>query len=288
MSFPSHDQKRIFENTNHKIDPANWDSKAQEVTGKEKDAAYINKDISARKHQIIELFESDAKAGVVFTEAHIRSRLGGEDSEAGNFIGFYRSYINHIKKTKSKAPATIALWESEYKLLAAFAGPLVPFKQVNTAFLNKYHQHLAEHKPAYEITTIHKKLRRLREIIKKAEGAGLMNPDQTKSFDMVKYVEPETTYLTMEQLRTIENNLYSGRYDNQPDLKKTVCFFLVECTSAIRISDWGSFIVEELISDRNFKVRAKKNGEPVYLDLSVFKSLDRITKYISGNGIVRS
>jgi integrase len=64
-------------------------------------------------------------------------------------------------------------------------------------------------------------------------------------------------------------------------MHKIACFFLVECLSGIRFSDWGKFKIETLVKNRNFRVRAQKNKEPIYLPLDKFKRLGRIVDYIA-------
>lgn len=76
--------------------------------------------------------------------------------------------------------------------------------------------------------------------------------------------ETNKTYLTIEELDLIENSM-----DKMTEEEKRIAnYFLLECYSGIRFSDWERFKVERLVVADKLQVRAKKNGEPIYLTLA--------------------
>ncbi len=126
----------------------------------------------------------------------------------------------------------------------------------------------------------------LSEVINKAIDRGLIKPQQVRGYKFPPYIEPETEYLTLEQVNKIGELIYNGSLDHDIRLKTAACFFMLECCGGIRFSDWNNFKVETLITGRNFKVRTTKTKSVVYLDLDVFRSLDKVIQYIQANNIV--
>jgi len=209
---------------------------------------------------------------------------GGKSS---SFTKYYRAYVDSLVAKGNKAKGTIAGWEVEYHWFRNFAGD-VPFSQVNKALLDRYHVYLVNytHKDdsvGYEVTTLHKKLKKLKQVVKMAVGEGFIEARAVTQFEMVKYVQPETNYLTLGNTLDLSSRLYRGEFDGT--VRLVVAFFLVECYGGIRFSDWHRFEVERLINKNKFKVRTQKTGAPVYLDLTVFSSLAKVLDYIKANDL---
>lgn len=76
-----------------------------------------------------------------------------------------------------------------------------------------------------------------------------------------KYESIEPEYLTLKELDLLEE------VELTEDLAIIRDYFLLECYSGLRFSDWSRYVIEQIGNDRNLKVRAKKNGEPVYLPI---------------------
>lgn len=263
----------------HKIPVKYWNDDEQIVKKTFEQSARINDLIEAEKKRVQLAFDEEYKNGTRFAETVIRAIMF-PPVEQDDFILFYRDYVENIRETEKKRPATIAVWDTELTQFTSFVGGSISFRLIDTNLLNKYHQSLV--KAEYLPTTIFKKLKKLRQIIALAIKQELIKPKQVAGFEMVKYVEPETGYLTFPELEAITKKLYSGEYDDNPTLRQVVAFFVVGCYSALRFSDWGKFKVEKLIHKRNFKVSATtKNNKPVYLPLDVFKSLATIVDYIA-------
>lgn len=277
------EKRYVIRALNHKIAVDYWNSEDEVVKSKFHEAPRINGLIQPEKQKLIDVLDVEYKKGVLFDEAVIRSIMFA--GETGDFLAFYRAYIDNIIATKKQAPGSIAVWETQHKELKAYCKGKLTFSQVTGEYLNKYHEFLCAKKPPYEPTTLHKKLKKIKQIVDLAVKLKKIPSDQVAAFDMISYEEPDTNYLTYDHIKAIEKLLYTGNLDAIPNLKLTTAFFLVECLAGIRFSDWGKFKVEKLIHNRNLKVRTTKNGQPVYLDLTVFKSLDRIVKYIAANGM---
>lgn len=210
---------------------------------------------------------------------------------SASFTSFYEAQVEHLKATGKKASGTLAIWDTELAQFKKITGTdHYPFGKITTDFLDWYHRKLVTFKhengkTGYAPTTIHKKLKKLTQIVRLAQRKKLITTNPLDAFEMVRYEEPETHYLTLEQTQKLADMVYKGELDGEPALRNTACFFLVECYAGIRVSDWHKFEVEKLIDRRKFKVRTTKTKTPVYLDLTVFKSLDKILTYIQDNGL---
>lgn len=270
--------KHLPKSTKYKIPTNHWDSE-NEIVKKSfgQEALIINREIHKEKQIIVDRFNEDLKKNVQFTEAYIKSVLNAK-GQAGDFIQFF---YNHLQYIQSKF--TLGYYKHflvEYNKLIAFAGENLSFSDINTSFLERY-----EISMKVAATTKATKMRRLSEIINKAIDQEYISKKQIAGYKWPVYNEPERMYLTLDQTERLANNIYKGEYDSDMELKTVSCYFLVECYSGIRFSDWGKFEVEKLVNQRNLKVRAKKNGEPVYLPLHIFTRLGRIVDYIMDNNI---
>lgn len=201
----------------------------------------------------------------------------GKD-KSGDFHAFHSSYIKYLKSNFS--PGYIKHLEVEQRQLKKYR-PTLRFSDINDDFLEQYEMQLT-----CAATTKHTKMKRLKEVVDRAVAKGKIDGKKVATYKLPPYVEPEGQYLTLPQTEIIANAIYEGDLDFNANIKKVACYFLVECYSGIRFSDWHRFKIETLLRDRNFKVRAKKNKEPVYIPLNVFKRLGTIIDYIVANDIV--
>jgi len=271
-----------FRSYNYKIPAAQWDEVSEVVKKPHIDAGQINAEISAEKDRIADLLKSEARKGTTITSDYIDAVLNPSASH-GSFLRFYDSFIELQRTRHSKGYADHLL--IEYNGVKRFAGNNLQFEDITSDFLERYEMSLASGKKKIAGTTLHIKMKRLKEVIAKAVDRGHIEKKKVAGYKYPPYPEPETFYLTLEQADKIFNNLKSGIYDYDSNVRSVVAFFLVECFSGIRFSDWKRFEIEKLLHDDNLKVRAKKNGEPVYLPLRVFKRLGAIIDYISANKV---
>lgn len=282
--------KAAYPSIKKRIKKEEWDMLRKRVKDNHPNAAHFNALIQQRIGEYQSLITSTQLQHITITKQLIQNLLTGNE-KSDNFIQFYRTYIDNLKITKKKAYSTIQIWETEYNTLIAYSGNSVPFSAITMDFLNGYHQFLSSPKKegrkivTYASTTIFKKLKKIRQIIKLAIDRGRINHEQIQGFEMVKYEQPEKSYLTLEQCKSIENAIYGGKYDHDDTLRQTACYFLVGCYSALRISDWRRFTVEKLIDNESLKVQAQKNKEPIYLSFKTFTSLAKIINYIRDNNI---
>jgi integrase len=281
--------RELYCATGVKVLPDHWVNGS--ITKGVKNYDILNSSISKRildAERKVLLLQSENKP---VTLELVKGLLKPEQQKTEGFLDFYRAYIDNIKITSKKAPGTIAIWETEYNSLKEFTKGVLPFSAVTHDMLDAYHVYLAQYAVrvrdgkdvGYKPTTLHKKLKKLLQIIRSAVRKGKMSATQVDGFEMVKYVEPETHYLTLRQTQELSNRLYAGEFDGNLTMRLVVAFFLVECYGGIRFGDWHRFEVETLIQKSKFKVRTAKTGAAVYLDLSIFTSLAKILDYIKTN-----
>lgn len=271
--------KQIFKPTGYKVNAAHWDSEEQRVKKACPDADLINYKIQQVKAELQEAFKEDLRTGVTFTKEHILSRLQ-PPSDTGDFLTFYREHIAYLRSKKLTA-AYCNHFEIEYNRIKAYGGETLSFRDINSRFLEGYEMSVSK----YANNTINTIFKRLKEIIDKGIVQEKIRPSVLAGYKWPNYQGNERLYLTLGQTEQIGDAIYKGDFLHDPQLNKVACFFLVECYAGIRFSDWGRFSVETLVKDRNLKVRAKKNGEPVYLPLKVFKRLGKIVGYIEKNNL---
>ncbi len=266
-----------YQSTGYKILVKDWDKENQIVKRSCTDFQTINYECQKQRDTIEAVFKDALKKDKSFTEAYIVDTLKPK-SVAGSFLQFYKTFLELQEKRNSSG--YFKHWEMEYRRLEKFAGPNLAFEDITVNFLERYEKSLK-----YAPTTINTIIKRLNEVINRAIERELISPKQVAGFKLPGYKQPETKYLTLAQTEKIANLLYDGKLDSQPLLRTTAAFFLVECYGGIRFSDWSKFEVEKLIEERNFKVRATKNNQPIYLNLDKFKRLDKIIQYIAANDI---
>ena len=103
----------------------------------------------------------------------------------------------------------------------------------------------------------------------KNEGWVTDNPFK-KMESPAKYKNPTREYLVLNELNTLE------KLELSEELNIIKDYFLLECYSGLRFSDWSRFEIETIGKERNLKVNTKKTGEPVYLPIDESPRLSAI------------
>jgi len=269
--------RALSNSTGYKISQQDWNAADQVVKKSHPKADIINREINRERDAIVERLETELKRGTEFTELFLRS-LFESRSASGEFIVFYEQYLNYncIKWTANYYNHYLV----EYNYLVKKFGENLTFADITTQFLQRFEMSLTCAK-----TTKYGKMKKLKQIIDSAITQEFIRPKQLAGYRWPEDGDPEASYLTLDETEIIANAIYAGKLSDDKEMLQVACFFLVECYSGIRFSDWGRFEIETLVHDRNLKVRAKKNGEPVYLPLGVFRRLGRIIDYIQEHNI---
>jgi len=270
--------KPLYKTTKYKVPEKFWDEENEIVLKGFQDYRLINDQIAKSKNEVEDTFKDDLRRGVLFTKAYIENVLKPKTSD-GEFLEFYHNHIRY--RSVSCSPDYIEHFMIEKRKFGEYAGLNVLFSDITTTLLEGYEMSLK-----CATTTKNSKMKRLKEVIDKAVAMGKIKTENIAGYTFPSYEAPERPYLTLDETELIANSIYNGEFDYNARLKTVACYFLIECYSGIRFSDWGRFSVEKLVKDRSLKVRAKKNGEPVYLPLNVFTRLGKIVDYVRDSKIV--
>lgn len=277
--------KRIYYNTGIKIPSKFWvnkkNGKEKEIDSKFKNADILNKTITKSIESADRWILNKELQNEKVTLEMVKKLLDPDRQEKisnGAFIGFYRDYLDLLDTKHTKG--YLRHFEVEYRQLKKFAKGSLSFNEITAEWLESYEKDLKGMS-----TTKHTKMKRLKEVINRAIDRGLIEKKAIAGYKFPGYVQPERFYLTLDQTIKISKDIYSGKYDDDLTMKKIVCYFLIECYSALRFSDWKRFTIEKLINERNLKVRTQKTGAPVYLPLDTFKRLGTIVDYVLDNKI---
>jgi site-specific recombinase XerD len=186
--------------------------------------------------------------------------------------------LDELKKHK-----TLGTWRKnkvDADKLKAYA-PTLSFADVTPVFLTKYHKHLQNE--GLSNNTIWAAFKHIRQVLNHAKSLGVTSYYPFKEWKVPKYKEQPRNYLVKEDLDRLRDLLDKPLNDT---FKLVTAFFLLECYSGIRHSDWAKFNIEKLLDGENMILRATKTGVRVTIPLDVYPSLNWVVSYIRDNGLV--
>lgn len=271
-------KRYIFKTSKLKINQSEWDADNQIIKKNNINARAHNADLTMGMDNIIETMKTANRNGAILTESYLVELLSHDKPRNGSFLTFFEEYIKQKATRTSKA--YIKQLEVEYRCFKNFIKRDIQFSDINSKLLNQYEASLPVSR-----TTIHKKMKRIREVIKQAEKEELIKPSQTNGYQLPTYQAPERTYLTMPELEKIEEAIYTGQFDYDPLLLSVACYFMIECSVGIRFSDWKRFEVKTVWKSKLFTVTAQKNKQPISIEIEKFPKLNRVVNFINDNNI---
>lgn len=276
------DNNYRYKTVGYKVPVNCWNEKQHLVSEDYKSHKLINSKIV----KLVEELENDLgklqdRKG--FDIKAIEKYLGHEKRITTSFSEFVTDYCADQLSRNKKVQGTIDNYAKELKKFHEFMkSKSVDFEEITTEKLKDYERWMIKrkNKPNTIYTSLTKFFGKFFKLAhKNIKGFDL---DPLKGYDDPPApVEANIEYLTADELQLIENEL-----TNMPEVEKLVAvFFLVECYSGIRNVDWGRFTVEKLVDNNALKVRAKKNGEYVYLSLANRPKLTAILDLIKSEGL---
>ncbi len=266
----------------YKVSEKYWDPETEKVLKGFPDYDHINDHVDRKKLELKRELQNVETNGKQVTESIIKDKLKRTEKGGGSFISFFDAHRKYIRSKHSKGYANH--WDTEHTRIVTYAGNELSFDEITMEWLKGYETYLREgdhiRKPLAG-TTLNTVFKRMKEVIDLAISRGHIQPFQIAGYKFPAYVPPEREYLTLEETDRI--------FDALPEFDRTLqtvaAFFLIECYAGVRISDWRRFAVERLVHHHSFKVRTKKNGQPVYLPLRYFPRLKKVLNYIEKNNL---
>ena len=262
-----------------------WDAKAEKVKPAYKNSDTINTVIYEEKTKIDREISKRHLSKLPFTPEYIDTLI--HTSASGSVLEFYREYIEYVsrerKDGKKHSVNYIKALNTVHSKLEAYSGGNLHFSDITIGWLEKFEEHHA--KLMNNKTTLPALMGRIRAILNMADNRGLFERKAIYGYKFPVYKHPTRPYLTLEETDLIADAIYKGKFDDtDPALKVVACFFLVECFSGIRFSDWGKYEIEKLIDSRSLRVReTTKTKQPIYLRMDKSPRLSRIVDYIIEN-----
>lgn len=243
-------RKRTYEVTGYSCHEDEWD-------GKTKDKI-INRALNQMVADKERILSEQISSGKTISIESIK------EPEKQTFEVFCKSQLK--KLATNKEASTLKDYEKQLKKFWAFHSG--PPSSISPKVLNDFKHHLE--------TTLHHNsvwacFKTLKKFYRIAVNEGLTDGNPFEKMETKpKYKESETEYLTIEELNKLEKLEVTG-------LLKTVRdYFLLECYSGLRFSDWSRFEIEKINKQSNLKVGAQKNGEPIYLPIDSSPRLKKV------------
>lgn len=270
----------------YKIPVSHWDNETRRVKKGFPNYQLINTDIEKQKNNIDKELIADSLDDREHTSMTINQKLHGK-KRGRDFVGFFQEYLDYVN-SKDKdgegkhSKGYLLHWKTEFNRLEAYLdGSALPFSAIDSDWLEKYEMHVA--KKVNTNTTLNSIFKKFKQLVDRAIARELISPSKVAGYSWPAYMPPDRSYLTHKEVEKIANLVYNGEYDHTETKRKVAAYFVIECYSGIRFSDWSRFKIETLIDDEAFKVRAKKNGEPVYLYLKHWPGLSKMLNYVRAN-----
>jgi site-specific recombinase XerD len=234
-------RKVMYEMTGYKVKEFEF------VKGKHVDSKIINRalaqEIAKREQRISEMLAAGEEISI--------EKLNKPSRQT--FKEFCDDQVRKLKSSKENG--TIRNYEKQLKKWHSFYSgwDITPRK------LNDYKIHLSK---TLSENSVWDSFKVLKKFYRLALNEGLVKDNPfIKMESAPKYESIAPEYLTLKELDAIEE------YELIEELSIVRDYFLLECYSGLRFSDWSRFTIEQIGDERNLKVRAKKNGEPVYLPI---------------------
>lgn len=192
----------------------------------------------------------------------------------------FMAYFSRIAVNKTN-PGTRKRYGDDYNSLRKYFPNGLQFADITPAWLTRLQNRmLADGK---QWATMRNMMKSIRHVFNVANDEGITNLYPFKDW---KYpAEPPQkakVYLSHYEIAQLRKYL-----DVCPkEFKPVLAYFLVECHSGIRFSDWGKERIEKHIDGRiDMLLRTTKTGTEIRLPVDAMPDLHEILQYIDVNGI---
>lgn len=249
-----------YKETDYRVRVKDWDSKAQHISksfpNHQLANASIKKEKATIERDLMFLKESSSSFNILKIEKYLEQ---GTHHHRKSFSRFVKEYAASQQDKNKKAEGTVGNYYKHLNKVHEYAGKdSLSFAEIDKEFLEGYEKWLVtKKKRPNSPNTVWDSVTKF--FTKFFIEAKLPVPE----YDWPQPASTSKEYLVMSEVDAVENILDDLSGAEYVD----AIYFLLECYSGIRHSDWTRFKVEKLIHGDSLKVRAKKNGEPIYLSL---------------------
>jgi len=267
---------RAYKHTGLRLFPEQWSGK---VNTSVQNHVLLNARLKQQLSDIEAILLKMQLDGQEVTLIRAKAALAGK-TETSSFFEQSKTMLKEVKTQLSAG--TYKRYTIEEKILQAYA-PKLTFADITPVFLTKYHKHLlAEGKD--NNTTINS-FKYIRRVFNYAKSIGITELYPFDKYKIPAYKEKGRDYLTKTELDAIQKLLDEPLHET---VRTVIAFFLLECYSAIRHSDWGGFSVERVLDNENMILRTNKTGTRVTIPVDVYPSLKWVLDYIQSNNLTFS
>lgn len=265
---------RAYKHTNLKLTPEQWSN--GKVNPSVPNYVLLNARLKKQISDIEALLLEMELNGEEVTHLRAKAALAGK-TETQSFFEQSKAMLAEVKTQLSAG--TYRRYVIEQKILQEYA-PGLTFSDITPVFLTKYHKYLLA-KGKDNNTTINA-FKYIRRVFNYARSIGITELYPFDKYKVPVYKEKGRHYLTKTDLTKIQELLDKPL---QETLRTVIAFFLLECYSAIRHSDWKTFSVEKALDNENLILRTNKTGTRVTIPVDVYPSLKWVLDYIKDNNL---
>lgn len=265
--------RKVYHNTGIKVHPDYWGNEVIKKGWPDYDIR--NAKLSGIIKDVQRSILNMELQGEKITLDLVKKLLRPEQTRGGNFYAYAEKIIAG-KNAATKRRYTIELEKLKIKHKALTFGEITP------KWLTAYYEYLLSDKVKNTHNTAINAFKVIRHVFNEAIEAKATTYYPFSEWKYPQYRMPKKTYLTTDEC----NSLF-GLLDTKmsEDMKLVTAFFLLECFSGIRVSDWGKFSIEKVVKNEDMIFRTTKTGTDVRLPLDLMPSLNKIVCYIRDNNL---
>lgn len=233
--------------------------------------------LEAKIHSSIRRLEDDDK---FIDLSAIKDEIKGTSSTDTMFLEYYQKHIDYVTNNPQLARNTKNRYRDTQKHLIQFVKEKrkrrdIPIQGIDFKFINDFDLFLLNQKAAgkKDDSTLHrntanKHITRFKTVILKAFNEGLIKSNPFTNIRM-KYIPSTITYLSKEELDSIENHDLGGH----ESLLKVRDIFLFSCYTGLRFNDAIELGMDKIVVTKNSGtlIRTKQNKTGEYVEMPALK-----------------
>lgn len=248
------------------VAPEKWHPGKGRVKGTSEDTRRLNATIESYEHRAREIYNRFLERGKVFSAHDIKNELTGTVHKQHTLVVLMQEFIREIeaKIGKGYSGGTVKNWKTTKGHLELFLKEYynrsdISFKELDESFLSNFDAY-ARQKWNCGTNAVLKHIQRIGKIVKKAVAKGWLDKNPFSDFE-AKWEKTHRTYLTLDELRRIEDKVFSV-----DRLKRVRDLFVFSCYTGLAYIDVEKLTPNHLVVGIDGKkwiytFREKTNGK---------------------------